>query len=123
MSHGSKVELLKFARGLRYRTYLYFVATEDPAINISRVRNRIQLGGHAVPEDKIVERYYRSLDLLMSAIQQTNRAYIFDNSADNARHQHNWIAEITDGRILELRTAKVPAWFKRYVLDKMVALS
>jgi hypothetical protein len=39
MSHHSKVELLMQAQTLGYRTYLYFVATDDPAINISRVRN------------------------------------------------------------------------------------
>ena len=35
MSHPSKVELLAEAQRAGYRTYLYFVATEDPAINIS----------------------------------------------------------------------------------------
>ena len=77
MSHSSKVELLAQAQSAGYRTYLYFVATDDPAINISRVRSRVKLGGHAVPEDKIVERYSRSLALLMDAIRHSNRAYIF----------------------------------------------
>jgi predicted ABC-type ATPase len=53
MSHPSKVNLLAQSQRLGYRTYLYFVATDDPAINISRVRNRVALGGHAVPEHKI----------------------------------------------------------------------
>jgi predicted ABC-type ATPase len=80
MSHPSKVDLLASAQQAGYRTYLYFVATDDPDINISRVRSRVKLGGHAVPEDRIVKRYHRSLDLLMQAIQHTNRAYVFDNS-------------------------------------------
>jgi predicted ABC-type ATPase len=62
MSHQSKIDILAQARTAGCRTYLYFVATDDPAINISRVRNRVILGGHAVPEDKIVARYHRSLD-------------------------------------------------------------
>jgi predicted ABC-type ATPase len=61
MSHPSKVALLARAQMAGYRTYLYFIATDDPAINISRVRNRVKLGGHAVPEDRIVQRYHRSL--------------------------------------------------------------
>lgn len=119
MSHRSKVDLLRQAQIAGYRTYLYFVATEDPAINISRVRNRVGLGGHAVPEDRIEARYYRSLDLLVEAIRQTNRAYIFDNSGDNADRRHTWLAEITDGKKLELKTEKIPSWFKRAVLDKL----
>ena len=57
MSHPSKIELLTQAQASGYRTYLYFVATDDPAINISRVKSRVKLGGHNVPEDKIAERY------------------------------------------------------------------
>jgi len=120
MSHPSKVSLLARAQMAGYRTYLYFIATDDPAINISRVRNRVKLGGHAVPEDRIVQRYHRSLGLLTEAIRHTHRAYIFDNSGDNADRRHTWLAEITDGRTLELKTDLIPAWFKGAVLDQNV---
>lgn len=114
MSFSDKVELLRYAQSRSYRTYLYYVATEDPAINISRVRYRVKMGGHSVPEDKIVSRYQRSLDLLTEAIQFTNRAYIFDNST----HEHIWLAEITDGHLMEMKTDQVPEWFKRALGDK-----
>jgi predicted ABC-type ATPase len=117
MSHPSKVALLEQAQGLGYRTYLYYIATEDPDINVSRVRSRVQRGGHAVPEDKIASRYHRSLGLLMDAIRHTNRAYVFDNSGEN--RERTWIAEITDGRVLEMKTDQMPAWFKRTVMDKI----
>ena len=119
MSHPGKLELLRLAREAGYRTYLYYVAAEDPAINVSRVANRVALGGHPVPEDKIVERYQRSLSLLLEAIRLTNRAYVFDNSTDNADGQHTWVSEITDGRTLELKSDRIPAWFKHAVLDKI----
>jgi predicted ABC-type ATPase len=119
MSHPNKVNLLAKARQASYRTYLYFVATDDPEINISRVRSRVKLGGHAVPEDRIVKRYHRSLDLLMEAIKHTNRAYVFDNSGDNKDKKHTWLAEITDGVLLDLKSDHIPAWFKRSVLDKI----
>lgn len=84
MSAPDKIAVLKTAQKLGYRTYLYFIATADPLINISRVQNRVLMGGHNVPEDKIISRYHRSIDYLWSAIQHTNRAYIFDNS--NIKH-------------------------------------
>lgn len=55
----------------------------------------------------------------MEAIRHANRAYIFDYSTDNADGQHTWLAEITDGTTLELKTDLVPAWFRRAVLDKI----
>ena len=72
------------------------------------------MGGHSVPEDKIISRYQRSLDLLKEAIQFANRAYIFDNST----HERIWLAEITDGHLLEMRTDQVPAWFKKALGSK-----
>jgi predicted ABC-type ATPase len=119
MSHHSKVDVLEQAQQAGYRTYLYFVATDDPAINISRVRSRVKLGGHAVPEDRIAARYYRSLDLLMEAIRHTNRTYVFDNSSDSQNKKHIWLAEITNGQVLELKSDRIPAWFKHSVLDKI----
>jgi predicted ABC-type ATPase len=118
MSSPDKVAVLEKAQRLGYRTYLYYIATDDPEINISRVRTRVKRGvGHAVPEDKIVSRYHRSLGLLMNAIHHTNRAYVFDNSTDG--QERTWLAEVTNGKVLELKADQIPAWFKRAVLEKI----
>ena len=116
MSSPDKVHLLRKAREkYSYRTYLYYVATEDPAINIARVQNRVRMGGHDVPENKIVSRYYRSLDMLLDAIRSTDRAYVFDNSGKSRL----WVAEITNGIELEIKSDEIPIWFQKYVLDKL----
>lgn len=115
MSSPDKVKLLKQAQQRGYRTYLYFVATDSPIINISRVKQRVKMGGHNVPTQKITERYYRSLDLLWEAIQYTNRAYIFDNSSSELL----WLAEIIDAKRLEIKVDKMPSWFQTYILDKI----
>lgn len=117
MSSRDKVTLLEQAQQHGYRTYLYFIATDDPAINISRVQNRVKQGGHSVPEDKIISRYHRSIDLLMEAIRHSNRAYIFDNSGHN--QSRNWLVEITDGKTLEIKADRFPAWFVKAVLEKI----
>ena len=104
-------------RAPAYRTYLYFIATDDPAINAARVKSRVHLGGHDVPEDKIVSRYTRSLDLLLDAARHTNRAYVFDNSRDGS--EHLWVAEITEGSDLEIKCDPMPAWFQHAVWDKI----
>ncbi|NQW99934.1 zeta toxin family protein [bacterium] len=117
MSSPDKVALLKQAQALGYRTYLYYIATEDPAINVARVKARVNLGGHDVPEEKIVSRYARSLDLLLEAVKHTNRAYLFDNSRQGT--EHLWVAEITDARELELKCDPMPLWFQKTVWDKI----
>ncbi|SEJ72049.1 Predicted ABC-type ATPase, partial [Azotobacter beijerinckii] len=117
MSSPDKVDFLRKAKAQWFRTYLYFVATEDPEINISRVANRVRAGGHPVPKEKIVSRYYRSLDLLAEAVQYTDRAYIFDNSGQD----RIWLAEVTDGVELEFKGEWMPHWFKTALWDKFAA--
>ena len=89
-----------------YRVYLYFVATDDPAINIDRVRRRVLQGGHPVPEDKIIERYHKSIALLTEACQVAHRAYIFDNSGA----EHKLPAEVTDFDTIRLATSVISPW-------------
>lgn len=107
MSSPDKVDFLKKAQVRGYRTYLYYIATENPLINISRVRHRIKMGGHAVPEDKIISRYHRSIALLDEALRYTHRAYIFDNSGS----QRLWLAEVSQGQELEIKAQELPTWF------------
>lgn len=107
MSSPDKIDFLREAQQAGYRTYLYFVATDDPAINIARVKQRVLEGGHDVPEDKIRERYTRSIALLDRACAVADRAYIFDNSGE----AHELIAEISHGDELTLHTDALPAWF------------
>lgn len=79
-SHGSNLAFLRALLAIGYDVHLYFVATGNPLINIERVRNRVELGGHSVPENKIQSRYHRSLQLLSLAVLDVHRTVIYDNS-------------------------------------------
>ena len=113
MSSRDKVDFLKKAQDSGFRTYLYFIATKDSIINISRVQNRVKKGGHAVPKEKIVSRYYRSLELLSEVVKYSNRAYIFDNSSQ----ERLWVAQIDDGKKFEFKSEIIPQWVNKYLLN------
>jgi predicted ABC-type ATPase len=117
MSSPDKVALLERAQSLGYRTYLYYVATEDPDINVARVKARVNLGGHDVPTDKIISRYARSLDFLLDAVKHSNRAYLFDNSRQGT--DRLWVAEVTDARMLEIKCDPMPRWFQKAIWEKI----
>ena len=106
MSHDSKIAFMRAARERGYRIYLYFVATDDPTINIDRVRRRVLQGGHPVPDDKVIDRYHKSIDLMTAACEVAHRAYIFDNSG--ARHK--LLAEVTDFDTIRLETSVINPW-------------
>jgi predicted ABC-type ATPase len=68
-----------------------------------------------VPEQKIVERYDRSLDLLAQALKTVDRAYILDNSK---RRSSVLFEKKNDGKGY-LQVENYPRWFERSVLEKI----
>jgi predicted ABC-type ATPase len=108
MSHESKISFLQEARQRGYRTYLYYVATEDSSINVSRVKLRVSQGGHDVPTEKITERYQRSLALLPQAIKMASRAFFFDTSGNEPWY----FAKSTNGDQIEFTGDEMPRWFE-----------
>lgn len=57
--------------------------TNNPKINILRVENRVEKGGHGVPRDKIKSRYYRSLKMLPLLVELSDICHVYDNSENN----------------------------------------
>ena len=80
MSHESKLDLIKKAKQHGYKTYLYYVFTRIVDLNIERIKLRVKTGGHDVPEEKVKERYKRSMGLLLSAINLFDAAFVIDNT-------------------------------------------
>jgi len=114
MSHRSKVEILKRSNTEKYKNYLYFICTENAAINKFRVEERVRNGGHPVAPKKIEERYYRSLKLLREAVKYTHRTFIFDNSGSKSR----FILDIYKGQIVTYHSKSVPMWIDEYLFQK-----
>lgn len=106
MSHEEKIEFLKKAQDSGFKTYLYFIATDDPEINISRVNNRVAQGGHSVSKEKIRNRYFKSLNLLKEALKFSDRAFIFDNSSIH----HSYIASYSITEAWVLKVSELPSW-------------
>ncbi len=120
-SHESNIEFMEKAVAAGYKVYFYFVSTESPLINKYRVDLRVKQKGHFVPEDKIEDRYYRSLQLMYKAAQISYQAYFFDNSGNDApfrvaahfkmiSNKKNWDP---------INPEEIPQWFKKYYLDKV----
>lgn len=81
-AHGDPARFVRAARDRGYRTHLLFVATRDPAINAYRVARRYMEGGHPIPVDAIVDRYYRSMSNLSRSLGDFDLVHILDNSVD-----------------------------------------
>jgi predicted ABC-type ATPase len=49
-------------------------------INIRRIHNRVLNGGHDVPENKVISRYYKSMELIEPCFKIADSFFLFDNS-------------------------------------------
>ncbi len=109
MSHVSKIHWMQKAKAKGYKIYLYYIATNSADIQKSRVKGRVMQNGHDVAEDKIEARYFRSLDLAMSALTISDRAWFIDNTSDDMQI----VAELNDDREIIIEQSNPPAWFLR----------
>jgi replicative DNA helicase len=122
MSHPSKIEILVRAKEAGYTVLLYFVGTDDPQTNIERVALRVAQGGHAVPDDKVRDRWLRTMTLLQQAIRSSDRSYIFDNSVvgtvDTVPRLVFHRSATRSGRLPQYELIGAPpAWITRFVLN------
>lgn len=114
MSHDSKVNFLKLAKEKGFKTYLYFICTQDYKINLQRILNRVKKGGHDVNPEKTIQRYYRSLELLYDAFMQSDRAFIIDSSNENRE-----VIVEKDKSNVSILKENVPEWISKYLLGKI----
>lgn len=79
-SHPSKLDLMQRARDAGFSVVLLVVCVDDPTQLIARVAQRVAEGGHAVPAERILARYPRTLQHLRQAIPMADLALLYDTS-------------------------------------------
>jgi len=104
-SHDSKLDLIREATAAGYHVTLHIVVIPE-ALALARVQNRVEQGGHDVPEDKITGRFARLWGHLRDAIDLAEETVVYDNS--RAGHAFRRIASFSQGRLVG--TADWPAW-------------
>lgn len=82
LSTDRNLKLLQRAKEKGYFVRCYYLLTADPMINVFRVKSRVESGGHDVPEDKIIARYDRALNLVKELVKVCDICHIYDNSEE-----------------------------------------
>jgi predicted ABC-type ATPase len=92
---------------------LIYIGLDNPNLNVKRVADRVELGGHDVPRADILRRYERSLANLSKAAKIIDRLILYDNST-NAGHQ--LIATVEGDRSI-IYAQELPGWIDRANLN------
>jgi predicted ABC-type ATPase len=74
--------LLKTAVSQGLEVRIWYVGLEGAELHIARVRSRVELGGHDIPEGKVRERYARSRTNLIELLPNLTELKVFDNTEE-----------------------------------------
>lgn len=106
-SHPSKIDFVARAKALDYHIVLVFVHLTQPTLNLARVHQRVQLGGHAVPEDKVLSRIPRTLNNIRAVLPLCNEVRLLDNSS--ADQPYRPVLTLREGVLVEACNP-LPEW-------------
>jgi predicted ABC-type ATPase len=105
LAGNGALSLLRAAKLGGYKTRLIYVALREPELHVERVRLRVSLGGHDIPDVDIRRRYGRSLQNAPKAMMLADEAVFLDNSGPRPQR----IMVTQHGRMV-WRAATLPDW-------------
>ena len=107
LSTPDKIDFINRTKDAGYFIRLFFIGTENPAINAGRIARRVMEGGHDVPITKIISRFSKSIANACIAASIVDRLYVYDNSVEFA--EPKLLFRATDGK-LEKTYCEVNLW-------------
>lgn len=83
LSTDRNLDLLQAAKDSGFFIKAYFIFTVDPQLNVDRVAARVMNGGHDVPTDKIISRYWKSRERLPKLLRIADICHVYDNTDES----------------------------------------
>lgn len=78
--------VLQRVKSAGFRLHMLYVWVPSPELSLSRIRDRVEAGGHNVPEPDVRRRFARTLTNLFSLYRPLlDSLHFFDNSSEAAR--------------------------------------
>ncbi len=106
LSGQRTLKTIKRAIELDYYIRLYYIGVNTAEESIKRIKNRIEKGGHYIPDEDVQRRYNKRFDDLSAVLPYCNEAHFFDN-------ENGFIekAEYKNGQFI-IKSDYVPNWIR-----------
>ena len=108
-SHPSKIDFAARAKTLGYEVIMVVIHLVSAELNVARVAQRIDEGGHSVPTEKLIQRIPRMLENVRTSIPLCDQVRVLDNSS--AEDPFRPILTIRHGSVA-LHQEPLPNWAK-----------
>ena len=116
LSASDKINFIQRAKEQNYFIRLFFIGTDNPQINALRIAQRVMQGGHDVPIQKIISRYYKSIANCILLSKIVDRLYVYDNSIENGLTE--LLFRVNDGKLVK-QYASMHEW-ARMIFESIV---
>ena len=116
LSGDDKIDFILRAKAAGFFIRIFFIATNHPSINASRIANRVMEGGHDVPISKIISRYYKSISNCELVSKIADRFYVYDNSVDG--EDAKLLFRLSNGDLVKKYTSYIPDWAEHILPGK-----
>ena len=110
LSAPDKIDYILRAKQKNYFIRLFFICTDNPQINATRIAKRVIEGGHDVPVQKIISRYYKSIANCFLLSKIVDRLYVYDNSTENGSTE--LLFRANEGKLIK-QYAPMHEWAKQ----------
>lgn len=110
LSGNRELALMKRAANAGYKVNLIYLCVESQSLCLTRILERTESGGHAVPPEDVARRYDRSLANLSSACTLAERVFVLDNTGE----KHRLLLSVEQGRVKHL-SGNLPEWAKEAI--------
>ena len=119
--------LLEKAMEAGIEVRVWYVGLTNAELHIARVQARVRRGGHDIPEERIRQRYARSLLNLIQLMPKLTELRVYDNSVEADPHtgatpEPRLIVHLNCGKLLTVcELASTPEWAKPIVLRALTS--
>ena len=100
LASKSLANIIHKARKSGYKTNLIYFWLQNYEVAIERVAERVKLGGHNIPEEVIVRRYYRGINNFFEIYNKISDYWIV---MDNTENKTVYVAEGNDKKITDIK--------------------
>ena len=105
---GSKTaKTCKSAKENGYFIRLYYIGLDSEEESLKRIKNRVEKGGHNIPDDTVHNRFENRFESLKRVLPYCDEALFFDNNNGFVQ-----VAEYRNGELI-LITQNPPQWLKQ----------
>jgi predicted ABC-type ATPase len=92
------------AKNSNYNIHLFYVGLSSAKESIKRLRNRVEKGGHNIPEQDVIRRYQNRFDTLIKILPYCDEVKFYDNE-----NRFDNVAEYRNGVII-FKSDYKPDW-------------